>query len=928
MQDTLLSTKLNIPQVSQKVVHRPRLIERLNQGLNEGAKLTLVSAPAGYGKTTLVTEWLAEMSAADPAPYTAWLSLDKSDNETSLFVSYLIAAMQRIDPSIGAELRPILETDADLPVEPMLTSLVNAVAGRGSNIRNEKRFVLVLDDYHLITEFGIHEALDFLVDHIPPHLHLVIMTRVDPPMPLGRLRVQRALLEIREVDLQFNLDEATTFLNRLMSLDLSVENVKVLEDRTEGWIAGLQLAALTLQGRTDKQRLVKAYSGSHRHLIDYLAHEVLSRQSAEVQSFLIRTSILDRFNASLCDRVLEHRESARILKYLEQVNLFLVPLDDERQWYRYHHLFADFLRQQLHESEPEINTALLSRASNWYEARDKVDEAIEYAFSSGDVKRAARLVDENAERLILIYADIAKMLRWAARIPEKVRAKFPRLCIYHAWALQFEYQLEIVEQTIALAEENLSEPASLPESFSADQISGHANAIRSYVAFRKGEYENSVELSIATLETLPEENTQEVLLLRGALMLGLGMSYRQLDDLETSHLFTQRALPMNQKAGNRYAALSCITEIVGINVARGALNQVVDDTDKGLFWIEEWSRMEGRKSRSGRMLANFRRALGLVQYERNELDQAAVNLNKASDYYELTQSWLRLQNYGYLVDLYHALGDVEKTLSYYGKLKRFCFRPGLALPGIPIGALLAQHSLMLSQTLPDQQDLQAEAVRWADNSDLEPTDIFLFKQEYEYCTLARVLIAQNRAIEANPLLDRLIRSAERAGRNGDLILYSSIQATAHHGLGNSNLALDYLSRAMTLAEPEGYIRTFADLGQPMADLLKIMVKNGIYPIYSSRLLAAFPTTVEKSTSAPPNTRHDIRQATVPLIEPFNDRERHILRLMSAMLSNREIANELYLSVNTVKWYARQIYEKLGVANRREAVGHARELGLL
>jgi LuxR family maltose regulon positive regulatory protein len=673
---------------------------------------------------------------------------------------------------------------------------------------------------------------------------------------------------------------------------------------------------------------VKAFSGSHRHLIDYLAHEVLSRQPAEVQSFLIRTSLLDRFSASLCDRVLEHRESARILKYLEQVNLFLLPLDDERHWYRFHHLFADFLRQQLHESDPEIIPALLSRASKWYETRDEVDEAIEYAFSSGDVKRAARLVDENAEKLILIYADIAKMLRWAARIPEKVRAKFPRLCIYHAWALQFEYQLEAVEPTIALAEAHLSDPISLPESFSAEHLSSHVSAIRSYMAYRKGEYENSVDLSIATLETLPEENTQEVLLIRGAVTLGLGMSYRELDDLETSHLYMQSALPMNQQAGNRYAALSCISEITRINVARGALNQVVDDNERGLFWIEEWSRMEGRKSRSGRMLASFRRALGLVQYERNELGKAAVNLMKASDYSELTQSWLRPQNYGYLVDLCHAMGDVDKTLSYYGKLKRFCFRPGRALPEIPVDALLAQQSLLLSQWQPDQQDLLAEAVRWAEKSDLKPTDNFLFKQEYEYRTLARVLIAQNRASEAIPLIDRLIRFAETAGRNGDLILYSSIQAKAHYSLGNIDLALDHLNAAMKLAEPECYIRTFVDLGQPITDLLTIMVKRGINPIYADRLLAASPLTAMKSSAQGQTRRSQLRRADVPATEPFNDRERQILRLMSAMLSNREIAEELYLSVNTVKWYARQIYEKLGVSNRREAVGHARELGLL
>jgi LuxR family maltose regulon positive regulatory protein len=934
-----------IPPVSQKVVRRPRLIERMNSGFrgdddNFACKLTLVSAPAGYGKTTLVAGWLAELAADDSAHNLTWLSLGATDNDFARFFSYLIVALQQIDTAIGAEIQPILESDTDHPVEPLITALVNDIAAWGGTRRPGQRCVLVLDDYYLITEFSIHTALDFLIDHLPPCMQMVIMTRVDPPIPLGRLRVQQALLEIREVDLKFTVDEATAFLNRLMELDLSAEDIKTLEARTEGWIAGLQLAALTLHDQGDKHDLIAAFSGSHRHLIDYLAHEVMSRQTEEVQSFLLRTSILERFSASLCAAVtsggtIPVREavspghpastspmlqSREILDQLEVANMFLIALDDNRQWYRYHHLFADFLEQRLRETQPEIIPDLFIRASQWYEAQGLVDEAIEYAFKSGFVPRAAKLLDACVEALVF-NAELDKVLRWAKRLPEDVRARFPRLCIYHAWALQFEYQLDLVEPTLALAEAHLADSALLSEPFSASQIAGHANAIRVFTAMKMGELDRAVELSLAALRVLPKENTEEVLVMRGAITLGLGMGYLELGQVEPAYQTFQEALHLNQMTGNRYAALSSVYMLINLEKVRGALNQALANSEKGLIWIDEWSRTRDRGGRLARNLAYFRLALGLVQYEQNELDQAVANMKKARDYFEIARSWMCIEIYAYLVDLYSALGDVDKALGYYNKLKRFSLSPGFTFPGISFGAFLAYRNLTLGQSQPEHQDLVAEALSWAENSNLKPTDDFHYEREYEYRILAHALIAQQRAQEATPLLDRLIISAEEGGRNGDLILYLSLQATAHHSMGKSDLALTHLSRALTLAEPEGYVRTFVDLGQPMNDLLKIMVDKGICPLYTSRLLAAFP--IQESSPA-----RLLRPMFDQLVEPLNDREMQILRLMSARLSNREIAGELYLSVNTVKWYARSIYDKLGVANRREAGSRARELGIL
>jgi LuxR family maltose regulon positive regulatory protein len=936
MPDTLLSTKLHIPHPHRELVHRPRLIERLDAGFR--GKLTLVSAPAGYGKTTLVSDWMTRSKI--PA---AWLSLDASDNDLARFFSYLIAALQQIHPDIGADIQPILETDADPPdeIEPLLTVLVNDIAASAS------RFALVLDDYHVITKLRIHRALDFLFDHIPAGMHVVILSRTDPPMPLGRLRVQRELTEIREADLRFTLDEATAFLNDLMGLALSNEDVVNLETRTEGWIAGLQLAALTLQGRPDQHDQVVAITGSHRHLIDYLVHEVMSRQPEEVRTFLLRTSILERFNASLCDAVLDEgrNRSKEILEKLERANLFLIPLDDRREWYRYHHLFADFLRQRLHEIQPEIVPELYVRASQWYEANGMVDEAIEHALAGDDVTRAAQLLDESVETLFLSSAKVNKVLRWANRLPVEARSKFPRLCIYHAWALQFEYQLEAAESTLALAEAHLAHPTKLlaaekpqaeqPASFSASQITNYANAVRVYMALHRGEFDRAVDLALAALRALSEEADKEhpadqMRAVQGAITLALGMGYFELGRMGAAYQALQSALPLNQQAGSRYAALACIQHLMYIDCARGALNRALANGEKGLFWIEEWSRSEGRERRPARMLAHLRRQMSIVHYERNDLDQAAKGLNQATEYYELVQSWSRVDSYALLVDVHQALGDVEAALGYWRKLKRISLAPGLSLPNIPLAAWIAERSLLLGQSRPDLNDLFAQAVGWAETSGLGPNDEFRYAQEYQYLILARVLIAQDRAEEAILLLDRLITSAEGAERNGELISYLSLQAVAHHIRDRTDTALTTLSRALALGELEGYVRTFVDLGPPMREFLQVAARQGVAPDYVSRLLAAFPG-VEPSFPPSPaagQERREIGDLVLIKPEPLSDREKQILRLIAAGLSDREIAEELYLSVNTIKWHNRQIYDKLGVSRRGQAVARAQELGIL
>jgi LuxR family maltose regulon positive regulatory protein len=871
-----------------------------------------------------------------------WLSLDEKDNEIPRFFSYIVAALQKIDPVIGADVPSILETDTNVPVERLLTSLVNDIAywiGNHEDFYGQldngaKRLVLVLDDYHLISEFNIHESLDFLIDHIPPGMHLVIISRSDPPMPVGRLRVQQTLTEIREADLRFTDGEALSFLNDFMGLNISLEDVRALERRTEGWIAGLQLAALSLRHRPDPHQLILAYSGSHHHLVDYLAHEVLARQSEGVQSFLIRTSILEQLNASLCDAVgslgRPAPASQHTLDYLEQANLFLVPLDSDRQWYRYHRLFADFLRQRLRETDPEIIPDLFLKASLWYETNGYFDEAMEYALRGDDDIRAARMLDANAEAFLILNAEVDRILRWANRLPESVRAQFPRLCIYHAWALQFEFQLDLVEPTLAMAEAHLADPTSLPEDFSAIDLMGHANAVRAFTALRRFELDQAVTISLAALKVLPWDNSKEVNKLRGPLTLGLGMAYLELGETDKAYQALRSALPMNQQAGNRYAALSCILQLTYLDLGHGALNQVDNATKKGLLWIEEWSKSRDHIRRPARMVALFRLQRGMVQYERNELTQASRNLQRANDYLELVNSFLRLSVYASLVDLHHALGDIDRAFDILRKLKRHSLREDYSASYFPVAAWIAQRNILLSHYESNSSHLLADSMLWAEDAELKSSDLFRFEQELEYLTLAQVLIAQGKVEEAVPLLARLVQSAESSGRCGDMIVRLSLLAIAHHAQNRIDKALAYLARALKMAEPERYIRTFVDLGPDMHDLLQLAARQGIAPRYVATLLAAFPADGRQRLSPAHlgQMSSQYSSSTTQLVEPLNDREQQILGLMSVMYSNREIAEELHLSLNTVKWYARQIYEKLGVASRREAVERVRELGIL
>jgi LuxR family maltose regulon positive regulatory protein len=566
--------------------------------------------------------------------------------------------------------------------------------------------------------------------------------------------------------------------------------------------------------------------------------------------------------------------SAEILEHLKRAHLFLVPLDDKGQWYRYHRLFGDFLRRRLRGTQPALVLELYLRASQWYERQGMVEEAIEHALAGEDATRATRLLDENAEAYVF-DAQVSKLIRWANRLPEEERRRFPGLCIYTAWALQFEYQLEAAESALACAEAHLD--STLPgarsplAAFSASLIAHHARAIRVYMAVQRGEPDLVVELARAALEALPEKVEDEPRVVRGAVTLGLGMGYFQLGRTEAAYQALQSALSMTQRDGNRYAALSCIYYLMRIDLLRGALGQAFANARKGLLWIEQWSGAGGRRRPLARVSAHIRQTMALVHYERDELDEAARHIRPSSAYYELVGSRYQVQGSALLIDLYRASGESEAARECLDKLVQTVLETGFSLPDIPVAAMIARRRLLLSQGDSSPDDLLAGAARWAETVSLEPGDTLTYSREYELFTLAQVRIAQGRAAEVLPLLERLVAeapraSAETAARKGQLIAYLALQVVARHACGQVDAAQDALARALALGEPEGYVRTSVDHGAPMADLLRQALGRGVAVDYVGRLLNAMlvqtkdegrkPRVRRPSSFVAPRTRGD------------------------------------------------------------------------
>jgi LuxR family maltose regulon positive regulatory protein len=919
--EQLLATKLYIPHTRPELVSRLRLTEKLNDGLYR--KLTLVSAPAGFGKTTLLSEWVQSICKSDPLVAIAWLTLDDGDNDHVRFLTYFIAALNQavgIETAIGKGSLSMLQSLQPPPIETILTPLINEIA----NIPN--RILLVLDDYHLIEAQPIHEILIFLLENIPPPMHLVIATREDLNLPLARLRAREQLTEIRAADLRFKSTEVTKFLNQIMGLSLSVENIAALERRTEGWIAGLQLAAISIRGHDNVTSRIKSFTGSHRFVLDYLIAEVLEQQSEKVQTFLLQTSILNRLTGPLCDAVcFENTEtttgqenSQATLEILERANLFIVPLDDERRWFRYHHLFADLLRQRLHQTQPEQVTTLHTRASKWYEQNGLVDEAIDYALSAEDIERGVHLIEQHVDTM-WAHGEYAKLRRWLEGLPDELVLSRPQLSIFRAWELFASGRPDTAErflQAAELAYDRDTEQVSEVESQSQDQISksnglrvrGRAAAIQAWiVAYRRDNIPGLIQHLRQALEYLPDQDLQW----RVAVATTLGDTHAYSGDLLAAYQARLEALKACEAAGNNYLYIYNSAKLaLNLNV-QGQLLQALELCQQRVHFANECGM--SHTAVVGWLLA----IMGDVLAETNDLNEA-FDLAKKS--LKLTERSGDVNMLGWsclcMTKVLFSKGKMTDAEEIVLKLEKIAHES--IVPTWIMGMNAAWHSRIWLA-----QDKLEAASQWVEERGLDPDKEPTHMSGYEYVALARILITQGRMDETKRLLNLILEAAEVGGYIMREIEVMILQALAYQAEGNTTAAMKNLEHAFNIAEPRGFYRIFVDEGPSMAPLLYEALERNISQNYVKRLLQAFPIdeSEQLDSSKAQSTGFDY-------IEPLSDREIEVLQLISEGLSNAIIASRLFLSLGTVKTHARNIYGKLGVHNRTEAVARARVLGIL
>jgi len=904
MTTPILTTKLYIPPPRPNLVPRWRLIEQLSAALT--SKLTLVSAPAGFGKSTLLASWGKQVEAAS----IAWLSLDENDNDLVRFLTYFVAALQTINQEIGEGILTVLQSPGTPNSDIILTNLLNEITEHPDEI------VLILDDYHVIDKKAINQILVFLLDHLPPNLHLIIATREDPLLSLSRLRARGQLTELRAADLRFTPAEAAEFLNQVMGLALSVEEISALEARTEGWITGLQMAALSMQGRADTSSFIQAFTGSHHFILDYLIEEVLQRQSEHVRNFLLETSILDRLCGSLCDAVTENvsrqQDGKAMLEALDRENLFVVPLDDQRLWYRYHHLFADVLRTRLQERQPDQIAALHQRASEWYEGQNLPADAIRHALVTEDFDRAADLAELAWPEWRESFYSIT-WLGWVRDLPDELVRTRPVLCVNYAWAHLNAGELEAAETRLQDAERwidpstptqsRLDEVVIVDEE-QLQELPIMLSAARTYHAQAIGDLPGTVKYAQQTLNLMPEGDHAE----RGTATALLGLSQWASGDIEAAH----------QTFADGLAEMKPLDVIIGtfvlaeMKMTLGFLHEAISTCEHALRLAAE----HGKPMPIG--TEDVYSGLSELHRETGDLEAAAqdlVNCKVLGEQVELPD-W----QYRYCVAqarLNESLGDPDGALELLDEAERVFVRTPLPIVR-PIAAMKARVWI--------QQGRLPETLSWVREWGLSVDGELSYLHEFEHITLARALIAQHKdgsIDDAIRLLERLHQAAEEGKRIRSTIEILILQSLALAKKGDSSSALAPLKRALILAEPAGFVQTFVDEGPPMAQLLHEALSQGIAQDYVQRLLGA--SSINAPRQPEPSIFH-ISQSE--LVEPLSEREIEVLHLIAEGLTNQEIANRLYLSLHTVKVHAHNIYGKLGVKNRMQAVAKGKSLGIL
>ncbi|HEV8281973.1 MAG TPA: LuxR C-terminal-related transcriptional regulator [Candidatus Limnocylindrales bacterium] len=887
MASVLIETKLHAPGSRSGVVLRPRLMDRLTRAMT--SKVTLVSAPPGFGKSTLVADWIAALPPTEPA---GWLSLDSGDNDPSEFWRYVIAAVQAAAPDSGRDAAAVLES-REPQVERALRSLLNDLASL------ERDVVLVLDDFHVIELPDIHEAVAYLIDRLPPAAHLVITTRADPPLPFARLRVRGELVEIRAADLRFTPQEAAVYLNGTMGLELTGPDVAALEARTEGWIAALQLAALSMQGRADPASFIASFAGDDRYVFDYLADEVLARQPEDIRSFLIKTSILDRMTASLCDAVTGRSDGRAILERLDRDNLFVVALDDQRRWYRYHHLFGDVLRARLLDEDVESAAGLHRRASDWFAQHGENGEAIRHALDGGDDPRAAELIEQALPDLQAARAETT-IRRWLEALPAVEVEVRPVLAAAFAGALMQSGEFARVEALLDTAARAL-EPARAATTLIANEdgrrrLPGLIGMLRAGHARVNGGLSATIAIARQALEVAEPDDH----LTRGGSASLLGLAYWETGDLDAAYRSFADGMTTLERGGFQSDVVGGQVTLADIRIAQGRLGAAQVAYKDGLDIAV------GHGGLPLRGAADMHVGLADVLRERNDLVGAREHLAASRELGE--ENGLPKNPYrSRLAEarIRQAEGDLGAALALLDDAERVFFADFSPVV-TPIPAVKARIWI--------GQGRLSQARAWAETADVDGGGTIGYVDQFDHATLARLLLAEGRIEDALALAERLIAAAQDRGWIGAAIDALIVQALGRHANGDAPGALTSLDGAFSHAEPEGYIRVFADEGRPMAALLTEASKRGIAASYVSLIRAAF-------TSTGPARR-------VGLIEPLSERELEVLRLLATDLSGPQIADHLVVSLNTVRSHTKAIFAKLGVTSRRAAVSRASELDLL
>ena len=891
----MLQTKLYMPSLGPNLVRRQRLIDQLNADMPR--KLSLISAPAGYGKTSLVAAWIQNQSAL-------WFSLDQDDNDPIQFLRYVTAALQQHNATLASNAAALLQAQIDSTPDQVLKVLINELSAWSETL------FLVLDDYHLIENQAIHKMLAFLLEHLPPSLHLIITSRMELPFSMARWRVQQQVVEIRAADLCFTQAEMSTLFNDLLKLDLTKADIVMLEARTEGWIASLQLAALSMRQHSagNRSQFIQQFAGSHRYLLDYLVDEILQQQSATRKQFLLFTSVLPRFNAELCAAILEEDQpSARdMLAEIEQANLLLIPLDDQGHWFRYHHLFADFLQNRLRQESSEQIPQLHRRASHWFADNNDLDEAVYHALQVPDYDRAATLLAEHIE-VMVTHGNIRQAHHHIHQLPLEQRTQDPRLCLYYVWILMFRGLYSESGQA-------LNQLKQLPNTFDWP-IQAYDLVLSGYLALRNDQLAEGVSLTEQGLHQLAQHPSPDTtsLIMQGAAAVELAYTYTGQNRLaEASHL-AQEAAHLNLDVGNMLAGLAAVSLSAELMMAQGRWHQAEDILTNGLARADSWANRLGYQTRllaAAPLVAN----LGRIYCQWHRLDKAEPLIEEAYELYTIQGSTNEAEGLATLAELRWAQNDTAAIPDILRLLQPMTAQARPEYVTRRIEAAIAEWQTRLIQLDDRWAYLRSNVEAWVEKRAFHINDALNYRYRFDYVVLVRAWCLLGQTENALALLDRLQDFATETGRTGDRWRHQLLTIIVLNGRGDTTAALTQLQLLLTQTASEGLIQLYVDEGPTVAQLL---VQCPVTP-YRDRILATFKARTTTQSSLPEQ----------PLIEPLSNRELEVLAYLADGATNQQIADALIISPATVKKHVSNIIGKLGVRNRSAAVARARKLGLI